>query len=43
MSLGYKMKNFIYASFFAKKLIRIIENYPNVAKEDVKKNAQKVL
>ena len=39
MSLAYKLKNYIYSSFFAKKMIRIIENYPNVAKDDVKKNA----
>lgn len=30
MALHYKQKNFIYSSYFAKKLIRIIETTPSL-------------
>lgn len=43
MSLAYKLKDFVYSSFFAKKLIHILEANPNAAKPDVLSNAKKVL
>lgn len=34
MNAAYKNKNFIYCSYFAKKLIRVVETNPNAAKPD---------
>lgn len=35
MNAAFKLGNFIYSSYFAKKLIRVIEANPNAAKPEV--------
>jgi len=42
MSASYKSNNFIFANFFAKKLIRVLELTPNAAKPEVLSNAKKM-
>lgn len=42
MALAYKMQDFIYAAFFAKKILQLGENNANVAKPEVLDNAKKV-
>lgn len=42
MSLAYKTKNFILASFFAEKIIEMCDINPNITKPEVMTNAKKV-
>jgi len=42
MALAYKQQDFIYAAYFAKRILQIAETNPNVIKSDKLDNARKV-